>query len=214
MMRIIKFLWSIVCAVMLFLVTVVKVLWSMINELGIFLIRLSKLVWSPLSRMFAKVVKVITSPKLLLYLATSVVIFGLCFGIKALTSKAYSMSSDYRTKIKTSVKGIFETKPSPPSDPATTQERVEGSRPKEALLLEQECWTPCSAYIAWKFKIRTDGQPIKIKFQGVADPVEYPGEGDFKAPANMLSGETEFVSLDKERPHIRVQVYKKIIVRK
>lgn len=83
-------------------------------------------------------------------------------------------------------------------------------RTVEALVLEHECTTPCSANIAWKFKIRTDGHPLRIKFQGVRDEVTYPGEGDFQAPPKMTSGETKFVSADKEHPNVRVQVYRKI----
>ena len=83
----------------------------------------------------------------------------------------------------------------------------------EALVLEHECTTPCSANIAWPFKIRGEGHPLRIKFQGVADWVSYAGEGDFQAPSQMRSGETQFVSLDPKRPHVRVQVYRKITVR-
>jgi hypothetical protein len=80
----------------------------------------------------------------------------------------------------------------------------------EALVLEKECLTPCSANIAWKFKIRTDGRPLRIKFQGVHDEVSYPGEGDFQVPPEMTSGETTFISSDNEHPHVRVQVYRRI----
>ncbi|OGI73695.1 hypothetical protein A3D42_00540 [Candidatus Nomurabacteria bacterium RIFCSPHIGHO2_02_FULL_41_18] len=82
----------------------------------------------------------------------------------------------------------------------------------EALLLERECWTPCDANIAWPFKIRTEGRPLRIKFQGVAGWTDYPGEGDFRAPSNMQSGETQFVSPDEENLHVRVQVYRKVMV--
>ncbi|MEX2052534.1 MAG: hypothetical protein WD991_02485 [Candidatus Paceibacterota bacterium] len=82
----------------------------------------------------------------------------------------------------------------------------------EALVLEHECLTPCSADIAWRFKIRTDGRPLSVKFQGVGQAVTYPGEGDFKAPSSMRSGETQFVSPDESHPHVRVQVYRKVTV--
>ncbi len=82
----------------------------------------------------------------------------------------------------------------------------------EALTLEHECITPCSGYIGWRAKIRTEGRPVSIKFQGVAEPVIYPGEGDFVGPPGMRSGETFYVSPDPERPNIRVQVYRKISV--
>lgn len=84
--------------------------------------------------------------------------------------------------------------------------------PVEALVLEHECLTPCSANITWRFKIRTDGHPLRIKFQGIKGWKDFPAEGDFQAPTQMRSGDTEFVSSDPRHPHIRVQVYKRVII--
>jgi hypothetical protein len=79
----------------------------------------------------------------------------------------------------------------------------------EALVLMRECWTPCSAYIDYKAKIRGEGNPLRITFPGVRSPVDYPGEGDFKAPSGAVSGEVTFSSLNDLRPNVRVQIYKR-----
>ena len=84
----------------------------------------------------------------------------------------------------------------------------------DALVLEHECVTPCSANIAWRFKIRTEGHPLQIQFKGVVNPVTFPGEGDFQAPEKMQSGETFFVSSEKEHPNVRVQVYRVVSYRR
>ena len=80
---------------------------------------------------------------------------------------------------------------------------------REALVLMHECYTPCNANIQWRFKIRTDGQAIRVKFQGVKDWFIIPAEGDVQCPQQLRSGMTEFQSNEKN-PHIRVQVYQKI----
>ncbi|MFZ3011721.1 MAG: hypothetical protein WA060_01845 [Minisyncoccia bacterium] len=98
-----------------------------------------------------------------------------------------------------------ETKP-PDNKPTSTYYH----QPTEALVLMHECYTPCSTQIAWSFKIRTEGRPLRITFSGVRDSVSYPGEGDFRAPSQMRSGETFFDSPDKKNPHVRVQVYRKV----
>jgi hypothetical protein len=79
----------------------------------------------------------------------------------------------------------------------------------EALVLEKECFTPCSADIEWPFKIRTDGDPLRIKFQGTGW-FDHPGKGYVQAPSQMQSGNTEFISPDEKNPRVRVQVYRKV----
>lgn len=85
--------------------------------------------------------------------------------------------------------------------------------PVEALVLAGECLMPCTLNIAWKFKVRVDDRiPFRIIYKG-AGPVDYPaGDKDFKAPAQMRSGETGFESLDSSHPNARVRVYRKILV--
>lgn len=100
------------------------------------------------------------------------------------------------------------------SKKTTTYTPAAATATVEALVLEHECYTPCNANIAWRFKIRTEGNPIRIKFTGVRDWVEYPGEGDFKAPASMDSGDTRFESSNPKRPNVRVWVYRKRMVQK
>ena len=105
--------------------------------------------------------------------------------------------------------------PSPPS--ATTSSSPPNSssvgRETEALIFAGECITPCKLDIQFKFKIRGEGNPLRITFPGVDQPVDYPGEGDFKAPEGMEKGDTYFTSLNEKRPNVRVQLYKKITVR-
>lgn len=98
-----------------------------------------------------------------------------------------------------------------------TEERVEqhtSYEPVEALVLEKECITPCEVGIAWKAKIRGEGNPLRITFPGVGDPVSYPGEGDFKAPKHVRSGNTLIESANPKRPNVRVQIYRKIYIRR
>ena len=112
---------------------------------------------------------------------------------------------------------VYATREKDP--PSNTYSRSGGSYappaakavPVDALVLQAECWTPCSTNIDYKFKIRGEGNPLRVTFPGVG-AVDYPGEGDFKAPSQMRSGETHFVSLNAERPNVRVQIYKKITV--
>ena len=124
----------------------------------------------------------------------------------------HSKYADLRTRIedeKTAVtqKAVEYAKTNPP---ARSQAPVSFT---DALVLDHECLTPCSTNIAWKFQIRVVGSfALRIKFQGVADWVDYPaGEGDFHAPEKMQSGETFFASPDK-KPPVRVQVYRVISV--
>ena len=97
---------------------------------------------------------------------------------------------------------------SPPS--AQKDQPVE--QPIEALIFVTECWTPCNAYIGYKYKIRGEGNPLRIIFWNIDKPIDYPGEGDFKTPKDFQPGDTKFTSLNKLRPHVRVQIYKKINV--
>jgi len=83
--------------------------------------------------------------------------------------------------------------------------------PVEALVLMHECFTPCSAFVGWSYKVRTDGDPIRIKYQG-ADWFDQPARGNFKAPKGFQPGEAQFASSDETNPHVKVCVYKKIIV--
>jgi hypothetical protein len=79
----------------------------------------------------------------------------------------------------------------------------------EALVLVQECYTPCSSFVGWSYKIRTDGHPLRIKYQG-SDWIDYPAEGNTNTPATFTPGETFFESSDPLHPNVRVQVYQKI----
>ena len=103
--------------------------------------------------------------------------------------------------------------PSPAPSSAATTTSTSAPTPVEtveALVFADECYTPCSMKINYRAKIRGEGNPLRITFPGVNQPVDYPGEGDFKAPTQMRSGATEFVSLNEARPHVRVQLYKKL----
>jgi hypothetical protein len=78
----------------------------------------------------------------------------------------------------------------------------------EALVLEHECYTPCSANINWKFKIIWGDNPLRIIYPG-GQVVDRRGKDeDFQAPSNMQAGETKFESLDPNNLHFRVLVYR------
>jgi len=79
---------------------------------------------------------------------------------------------------------------------------------KEADMLVQEGYTPLTVDINYKFQFRTEGKPINVKFNGIREVVSYSGEGSFKAPLNMLAGETVITSGDTLNPRIWVKVYK------
>jgi hypothetical protein len=98
---------------------------------------------------------------------------------------------------------VVGTPPPPPPPQSTT----------EALVLEHECETPCSAIIAWRFKIVWGDNPLRITYPG-GQVVDRRGQDrDFQAPSSMMSGETKFESLDPDHPHFRVQVYRVVIIR-
>lgn len=78
----------------------------------------------------------------------------------------------------------------------------------EALVLVQECYTPCSSFVGWDYKIRTDGHPLLIT--GEWGKWELPSEGDVKAPKTFKAGEASLESPDTLHPNIRVQMYKKV----
>jgi hypothetical protein len=100
--------------------------------------------------------------------------------------------------------------PDSSSDPPASTEQEVQQPVVEALVLMKECLTPCSALLDYRFKIRTDGHPLRIKFPGVDEWFEHPAEGDARAPSGITDeGETLFVSPDVDHPHVQVQVYKK-----
>lgn len=106
---------------------------------------------------------------------------------------------------------LVYTPSAPTITPPTSSSSVGGET--EALVFAGECITPCKLDIQFKFKIRGEGNPLRITFPGVDQPVDYPGEGEFKAPEGMEKGDTYFTSLNEKRPNVRVQLYKKITVR-
>lgn len=87
------------------------------------------------------------------------------------------------------------------------------------LVLESTCWTPCSANLQpHPTKIRTDGDPLWIKYQGVQHWSPHPGKGAVEFPPGVEVGETKFVSRDSsdtiegkedsKNPHVQVWVYR------
>jgi len=83
----------------------------------------------------------------------------------------------------------------------------------EALVPVYEGYTPCTNFVGWDYKIRTDGHPLRIKYQE-CDWIDRPSEGDFKVPETFRPGETIFVSTNLEHLNIRVQIYKKVKIQK
>lgn len=99
----------------------------------------------------------------------------------------------------------------PTNTPVSTPVAQKPTTTTEALVLERECYTPCSVNIAWRFRIlRTEA--IRVKWNGFDGWIEYPAKGDLRAPSQMRSGQTEFESADPEHPTVRVQVYRKVTV--
>lgn len=137
------------------------------------------------------------------FLVGLIILLGMVtFGIYHFSKKSPEEIQDTRDK-----KEEKERRKKEPT--ATTQQYVPPPQPVEALVLMHECMTPCSADIQWKFKIRTDGHAIKVKFPGMSW-YNMPAEGDVKFPFTMNAGEAFFASLDEKNPNVRVQVYKKI----
>jgi hypothetical protein len=78
---------------------------------------------------------------------------------------------------------------------------------EEALVLECECWTPCSTKVEWPFKVIWGDNPLKITYPGGVAVERRGQDQDFQAP-NFWSGEVKFASLDPDHLHFRVQVYR------
>jgi hypothetical protein len=91
------------------------------------------------------------------------------------------------------------------SDPTSTYHPPAPS--VEALVPTESCKTPCSAFVGWRYKVRTDGDPFRAKYHGCKDWVEHPGKGDYKTPECFLAGIAEF---DNPHQSILIQVYKKV----
>ncbi len=107
-----------------------------------------------------------------------------------------------------------EAKAEEAAEKAATPQLAQVSSSREALLLEQECLTPCNRFVGWSYKVRTNGDPIGIKYHGCTDWFNQPGKGDFSAPNCFRPGKAEFKSLDENNPRVPVQVYKRITVRR
>lgn len=91
----------------------------------------------------------------------------------------------------------------PAPEQSATQQMV------EALVLQKECLTPCSSFVGWNYKVRTDGDPIRVI--GKDYTWDIPGKGAANPPKNFQPGETRIVSLGKN-PQVDVWVYKKITI--
>ncbi len=91
----------------------------------------------------------------------------------------------------------------PPTETSTTT--------KEALLPEDVCMTPCHAFVGWNYKVRTNGDDLRIKYHGCSEWFEQPGKEDKPAPPCFQPGDAQFEVAEKS-PSVRVQVYKKIQV--
>ncbi|MBU0999075.1 hypothetical protein KKG24_02080 [Patescibacteria group bacterium] len=92
------------------------------------------------------------------------------------------------------------TPPPPPAPPAP---------PVEALVLEKECLTPCSSFVGWNYKVRTDGDPVRVYNANYS--WEIPGKGMANPPKNFKPGDAQIISSGKN-PQVGVWVYKKITV--
>ena len=131
-------------------------------------------------------------------------LIGIIFGLIALVLVVWNIVSWVSEKKQEAKKAAARaaTNSAPPATVATV----------EALVLMYEGYTPCSTKIDYRARICWgERRPLQIKFPGIDKPIEFPGEGAFKAPSNVTSeAETEFVSADTNNLHFKVQVYKKI----
>lgn len=80
----------------------------------------------------------------------------------------------------------------------------------EALVLMYEGWTPCTTFVGWSCKVRTDGDPIRVSTKNYT--WEIAGKGETPPPKEFTPDEAKMVSSDKNNPHVKVWVYKKITI--
>jgi hypothetical protein len=70
----------------------------------------------------------------------------------------------------------------------------------------RQCTTPCSLYVGWAQRVKSDGQPVLIKFHGKTDWLSLSGRGNDKGTLDQFNpGEAQFVSPD--RTPVRVQIF-------
>lgn len=144
------------------------------------------------------------STRIVLYFLSIVFLLLIGWGLSALFSAS-------KTKIVETMKGR-ELKKAQVEE--KTVEQHTSHEPVEALVLEKECLTPCEVSIAWRFRIQSEGLPIKVTFKGVKEPVSYPGEGDFRAPKEMRSGDTLIESAVPGRVTVPIKVYRRVQIRR
>jgi len=103
----------------------------------------------------------------------------------------------------------------PPAVTAPATQRIVQQKVEMVEMLEKvfEKYTPCSGFVGWGCVVRSDGYPLRIKYNN-CNWVEISGKGEGTAtPETFRPGEAEFVSPDPLHP-VRVRVYKKVIVQK
>ena len=103
-------------------------------------------------------------------------------------------------------------KPAPESPRVVS--RIAQPEMVEALVPVFEGYTPCSSFVGWEYVVRSDGYPLRIKYQR-SDWIEISGKGEEnEAPKTFQPGEAQFVSPDPLNLKVPVHIYKKVIVPK
>jgi len=138
--------------------------------------------------------------KIFFFVATiSIIISTVVLGIRGYAKKVDAEKVG-GSKAKEFVKAYPPTAP-----PVVTQKTT------EALVLEKECFTPCSGFVGWSYKVRTNGDPVRVSNQNYSwDLIDK--WGVTPPPKGFKPGEAEIVSLDKKNSYVKVWVYKKITV--
>jgi len=134
------------------------------------------------------------------------IVFAIAAGIWGFNQLGHALG--WWNKEVITIKGWAYPTTQPASPPPAPDTEV-----REALILEKECVTPCSVKITFRFKIRTDGDPLWIRYPCVDTLVPHPGKGEGKVPPEMCSGETFLTSRDSANPHVRTWTYRKEKIR-
>lgn len=79
----------------------------------------------------------------------------------------------------------------------------------EALVEKNTCFTPCSSFVGWSYKVRTNGDPVRVSTQRYSWELK-DKLGITPPPKEFEPGEAEIVSLNEKNPHVKVWVYEKV----
>ena len=90
----------------------------------------------------------------------------------------------------------------------STTEQTTPNNTQEVEVLMYEGYTPCDVKINYHPRIRTEGFPLLIKWNGIKEPIPYDGVGDFNKPIPWKWGMQHIESRDSANPRVPIKVYK------